>query len=141
MSRRINTNASCIGGGKGKGKLLEDVRDLSYREPNESKFPGAIKKNRHVLAVMRDNKTWCIAKILEIRKQVKVEELKNSDSTNATEKNPEVINSYHRNSDGFVYEYYVTYLEHERRNDRWVPEICLRIDEEWVNQEINRLDD
>jgi hypothetical protein len=35
----------------------------------------------------------------------------------------------------------VTYLEHERRNDRWVPEICIRIDEERVNLEINKLDD
>jgi len=40
-----------------------------------------------------------------------------------------------------MYEYYVTYLEHERRNDRWVPECCLRIDEERVNYEINKLDD
>ena len=32
------------------------------------KYPGAIKKNKHVLAVERDNKTWQLAKILEVRK-------------------------------------------------------------------------
>lgn len=38
------------------------------------------------------------------------------------------------------YEYYVTYLEHERRNDRWIPEICIRIDGDSVARELNRLD-
>ena len=35
----------------------------------------------------------------------------------------------------------MTYLEHERRNDRWVPEVCIRIDEETVNRELNKLDE
>jgi hypothetical protein len=66
MSRRTGAP----GGGKGKGKLMDDIREISYREPNDStaKFPGAIKKNSKVLAVMSDNKTWCIAEILEVRK-------------------------------------------------------------------------
>lgn len=110
--------------GKGKGKLLDEVKEVGYREPLEQeagtsakiKFPGAIKKNKHVLAIWRDNKTWQLAKILEIRKS-------NGDTSKS------------------VYEYYVTYLEHERRNDRWVPEVCLRIDEEKVNLEINKLDE
>jgi hypothetical protein len=63
------------GGGKGKGKLFDDDRDLTYREPTDTndskvKFPGAIKKNKHVMAVMRDNKTWSLAKIMEIRKSL-----------------------------------------------------------------------
>ena len=54
--------------GKGKGKLMDDMQEISYREPWDSnKFPGAIKKNKTVQAVMRDNKTWCIAKILDVR--------------------------------------------------------------------------
>jgi hypothetical protein len=53
--------------GKGKGKDINDVQQLSFREPYDSQFPGAIRKNQFVLAVMRDNKTWNIAKILEIR--------------------------------------------------------------------------
>lgn len=114
--------------GKGKGKLLDDITQLSYREPLEAegntkvKFPGAIKKNKHVLAVWRDNKNWYLAKILEIRKVDRsaqpADELRKQD-----------------------YEYYVTYLEHERRNDRWVPEVCIRIDEETVNRELNKLDE
>lgn len=62
-------------GGKGKGKFLEEIKEISYREPCEVegisskiKYPGAIKKNKHVLAVERDNKTWQLAKILEVRK-------------------------------------------------------------------------
>ena len=39
------------------------------------------------------------------------------------------------------YEYYVTYKEHERRNDRWIPEIGIRIDEERVGIEYNKLED
>ena len=42
-----------------------------YREPeNEAaKFPGAIKKNKHIMALMRDNKTWKLAKIMEVREK------------------------------------------------------------------------
>jgi hypothetical protein len=66
-------------GGKGKGKQIDDFKEASYREPIDTsdtkvKFPGAIKKNKHVLAVMRDNKTWCLAKILEIRKTLPPED-------------------------------------------------------------------
>jgi hypothetical protein len=122
MSKKANAPL-----GKGKGKLLDDVKEIGYREPLENeagnsskiKFPGAIKKNKHVLAVWRDNKTWQLAKILEIRK-----------SANADP-----------NQKPVPYEYYVTYLEHERRNDRWVPEVMLKIDEEKVNLEINKLDE
>ena len=39
------------------------------------KFPGAIKKNKHVLAVMRDNKTWCLAKIMDIRNKIDDEDV------------------------------------------------------------------
>lgn len=113
MSKKTNAPL-----GKGKGKLLDDVKEIGYREPLENeagntkvKFPGAIKKNKHVLAVWRDNKSWQLAKILEIRKNANADPDKKAT----------------------MYEYYVTYLEHERRNDRWVPEVMLKIDEERVN--------
>jgi len=79
MTTKKSSSNPLAFGGKGKGKLMEDLKEMSYREPFDSseskvKFPGAIKKNKHVLAVMRDNKTWCLAKILEIRKTIHIEE-------------------------------------------------------------------
>lgn len=70
----------------------------------------------------RDNKNWYLAKILEIRK---------------IDRSAQPIDEPRKHE----YEYYVTYLEHERRNDRWVPELCIRIDEETVNRELNKLDE
>ena len=72
------TNVVLQGGkgkGKGKGKLMEEIKEQVYREPanfedSKVKFPCAIKKNTYVLAVMRDNKTWCLAKIMEIRNKI-----------------------------------------------------------------------
>lgn len=51
---------------------MDDMKEQAYyREPVEGGekvlFPGAIKKNKHVMAIMRDNKTWCIAKVMEVR--------------------------------------------------------------------------
>jgi MOZ/SAS family/MYST family zinc finger domain/RNA binding activity-knot of a chromodomain len=67
-NKRQNGNQFGAGGGKGKGKLIDDVEEISFREPLDSdKFPGAIKKDRYVQAVMRDNKTWCVSKIIDIR--------------------------------------------------------------------------
>ena len=35
--------------GKGKGKLMDDIQEISYREPLDSnKFPGALRKNKTV---------------------------------------------------------------------------------------------
>lgn len=39
------------------------------------------------------------------------------------------------------YEYYITYLAHERRNDRWLPEIGLKIDEQLINDEQERIEE
>ena len=62
------------------------------------------------------------------------------DQSVASSDNPENL-SHHRKNPKKEYEYYITYLEHERRNDRWVTEVCLRIDEEKVNFELNKLED
>lgn len=63
------SKAGKSGQGKGKGKTMEEIKESLYREPDSenSKYPGAIKKNKHVMAIMRDNKSWKLAKILEIR--------------------------------------------------------------------------
>jgi len=87
---------------------------------------------------MRDNKTWCIAKILEVR----AKQLDEEDDSLEFENN----RGHHRdltqaNGASREYEYYITYLEHERRNDRWVPEVCLRIkDDDWVETELEKID-
>lgn len=57
--------------GKGKGKLFDEVQEATYREPfDSSKNPGSVKKNRYLMAVMRDNRTWCFAKIIDVRVKV-----------------------------------------------------------------------
>ena len=97
--------------GKGKGKDLNlDSATNNEREPPDSAFPGAIKKGKKVMAIMRDNKTWCIAKIIAIREYKPYPYL--------AQKVPENLCS--------EYEYYITYLEHDRRCDRWVLEVFLR---------------
>lgn len=44
-----------------------------FREPEDGgdrvKFPGAIKRETHVLAIMRDNKTWELGKVMDVRKR------------------------------------------------------------------------
>ena len=127
--------------GKGKGKLMDDIQEISYREPLDSnKFPGALRKNKTVQAVMRDNKSWCIAKILEVRvKRADEDEDLNQGAEQKDRghhRDPSEVNGVHRE-----YEYYITYLEHERRNDRWVPEVCLRIrEDDWINSEMEKID-
>jgi hypothetical protein len=83
---------------------------------------------------MRDNKTWCFAKILDVRIKKPNDEYEQ-----------EMQRGHHRdqsdiNGSTKEYEYYITYLEHERRNDRWVPEVCLRIkDDEWVEEQFEKI--
>ena len=53
----------------GMGKNVQCAADLQtrYNESDESQFPGAYKKGTMVLAIMRDNETWKLAEIYEIR--------------------------------------------------------------------------
>lgn len=119
-----------------------------FREAEEGganvKFPGAIKRNTHVLAIMRDNKTWELGKVMEVRERIIDEDIeetdferamaklkKNLDDNDEPEEQPSQL-SHHRANKRTLrrdYEYYITYLAHERRNDRWLPEIGLKIDE------------
>lgn len=81
MSNKKTSISAIVQGGKGKGKGkgkakgMEETKENNYREPldyedSKIKYPGAIKKNKYVLAVMRDNTTWCVAKIMEVRNKV-----------------------------------------------------------------------
>ena len=96
---------------------------------------------------MRDNKTWCFAQVISIRKKINEDEDDNTNDKSVPKQkvnDPEADNGHHRDSSSSSqeYEYYVTYLEHERRNDRWVPESCVfLVDDDRVNQELSRLDD
>jgi hypothetical protein len=62
--------------GKGLGKMLDTYVDLNLRYSDKdatasnneaTKFPGAYKNGIEVLGLMRDNQTWKIAEILDIR--------------------------------------------------------------------------
>ena len=68
MTKKVNTSKQYGAHGKGKGKSMDDMQEIVYREPADSlKNPGALVKEKLYQAVMRDNKTWCIAKILDVR--------------------------------------------------------------------------
>ena len=55
------------GQGKKMGTLQELHQNNKSRYADNEEYAGAIKKDKLVLAIMRDNKTWSLAKILEIR--------------------------------------------------------------------------
>jgi len=55
--------------GKGKGKHFEEITSAAFRESeDDAQFPNAIKKGKHIMALMRDNKSYKLAKILDVRK-------------------------------------------------------------------------
>ena len=68
------------GGGKGKGKHLEDINNSHNRhknqasnnlpQPDEPQYEGSLKRNSLVLALSRNSTTeYQLAKIIEIRPQ------------------------------------------------------------------------
>ena len=138
------------------------MANIIYREAEDGneriKFPGSIKKNTHVLAVMRDNKTWELAKVMDVRERVIDDDLDETpfdrwivdlksrpdDEDSSNEKAEKAALSHHRANKRTLkrdYEYYITYLAHERRNDRWLAEIGLKIDEQRINDEQERIDE
>ena len=48
---------------------LQEVHQNNKARYDSGEFPGAIKREKKVLALQRDNKTWVLAQILEIRKK------------------------------------------------------------------------
>ena len=120
------------GGGKGKGK-----GEVFYRDAET----GAIKKNNYVLALDRDG-TWKAARIMEVRKRVYIDsddEPVEHDEKPKEDKNEPKENgdSHHRAKE---FEYYVNYLELERRNDRWLLETQVRIDPDIVDRKVEEIE-
>ena len=79
------------------GVLLEHHQNTISRYADAEEFAGAIKRDKLVMALMRDNMTWALAKILEIRykpeptsedEQIEKEKI-DQNGVNSTEINPE----------------------------------------------------
>jgi hypothetical protein len=108
------------------------------------------------MALMRDNKTWELAIIMEVRckpspdsddespaettqsteKQIKTE--MKSEETPKVEK-PEL--NHHRNSEEGPkkeYQYYVNYLQLERRNNRWISEDMIDTNAELISKALDK---
>ena len=49
------------------GVLLEHHQNTVSRYADAEEYAGAIKRDKLVMALMRDNETWALSKILEIR--------------------------------------------------------------------------
>ena len=49
------------------GTLQEVHQNIKSRYADNEEYAGAIKKDKLILAIMRDNKTWALAQILEVR--------------------------------------------------------------------------
>jgi hypothetical protein len=102
------------------------------------------------MALMRDNKTWKLAQILEIRHKKDVnsdeepedyevekkgasaeeaERQQKTDNDNPEQGQEEARDGHHRKEKKPV-EYYVNYVEEQRLLDRWVQANMVRIDDE-----------
>lgn len=115
------------------------MTSAAFRESeDDAQFPNAIKKGKHIMALMRDNKSYKLAKILDVRKPTKKddedENQNNKENDDQAKKDVEMKDETGGNDGGaepvYDYEYYVNYLELERRNDRWVAESMLQINED-----------
>ena len=74
---------------------------------------------------MRDNSTWKVAEVIEIRKARDPNDLEYSFSYGLQ---PSLENQNEEESKEHVkVEYYVSYLGIDRRNDRWVTEDMVKI--------------
>ena len=125
---------------------IQEVHMNNQARYDSGEFPGAIKREKKVLALKRDNETWVLAQILEIRK--KPEPTSEDEDYEAESKldlngqmNPEADanreNEGKKEEDKIQYagipvQYYVNYMAEARRNDRWVEENMVRIDDEKV---------
>ena len=56
-----------MGRAKNLGAIQEQQMKDRIRYKENEKFAGAIKRDKYVMALKRDNKTWKLAQILEIR--------------------------------------------------------------------------
>lgn len=87
----------------------------------EHVYPGALKRNQHVLAVMRNSKEWQLAKIVDVRLARGAPPVLDATSMEGVEEERKL-----------QFDYYVHYVGLQRRNDRWASEEDVRLDEEEV---------
>lgn len=74
MATMNTSQASGAGRATGaRGKSLGSVIEQQYRYNDKEKFAGAIKKEKHVLAIDRKLQ-WKLAQILEVRYEVPYDE-------------------------------------------------------------------
>ena len=59
--------------GKNYGRVIQQLQTQNFRYKDNEKFAGAIKKEKHVLAIDR-NMEWTLAQILEVRYEVPYDE-------------------------------------------------------------------
>ena len=128
---------------------LQEVHQNSKARYDAGEFPGAIRKDKKVLALQRDNKTWVLAQILEIRKKPEPNSEEEDSDTEMQLDNENVRMNPEANEEGnqskkpdesddnikyadIPVQYYVNYMEEARRNDRWVEENMVKIDDERV---------
>jgi len=106
----------------GQGKRLEMVvgqkanntKKGTKKEGEEGNYEGKFPKNTHVLAINR-NKQWEIAKVITCK--------------------------YFTLPDGEqVLKYYVTYLDYDKRMDRWLTEEMIALEPLKVDQELERIE-
>lgn len=123
------------------GVLQELHQNTISRYAETDEFAGAIKRDKLVMAIMRDNETWALAKILEIRKKPEPtsedeEELIEEQKQNTVmeeENNPEAKQDNITFAKNPV-QYYVNYLDEARRMDRWVEENMVKINDEQTEE-------
>ena len=66
--------------------VMEQQIKQKYRYKDNEEFAGAIQRNKYVMALKRDNKSWRLAQILEIRYKLEPnsdEEPEDEDETQA----------------------------------------------------------
>ena len=155
---RVNNTTTQIKGSKSKAIALNQLR---YPKTN-TQFPDAIQKNKHVLALMRDNKTWELAIIMEVRvkpapdsdDEACAETTQSTDVAKtktdqaiaeipkSNQDNGKLELSHHRSSDEFPknYDYYVNYLQLERRNNRWISEDMIETNPELISKALDKFE-
>ena len=74
-SGAAQTGAPTGGNNRGKnyGRVIQQLATQNYRYRDNEKFAGAIKKEKHVLAIDR-NMEWKLAQILEVRHEIPFDE-------------------------------------------------------------------
>lgn len=103
-------------GGKGKGD--KSLKKLLNSTKTEEIYEGALELNKHVAALFEiqdGNQQWELAKILEIKLID--------------------INSKKKKTE-YSYEYYVHYVNFNRRHDKWIKRDEIKLDETFVDEKL-----